>query len=111
MPEDQTSSQEDKNEFLFTQLVIMFQGAALQHMGKIKDPVTGRIERDLDQARHTIDILGMLEEKTRGNLGPREKQLLDHALFELRMNFLDEMRKPQTESAAEEKEQAEAAPQ
>lgn len=105
MSETRTSSQEDKNELLFTQLVFMFQGAALQHMGKVKNPITDRVERDLDQARHAIDILGMLEEKTRGNLGSREKQFLEHALFELRMNFLDEVKKPhapQEEAAKEE---------
>jgi hypothetical protein len=107
---ERTVTDEQKNEFLFMQLVFMFQSAAMQHLGKVKNPLTDRIERDLDQARHTIDVLGMLEGKTRGNLSPQEKQFLEHVLYELRMNYVDEARKPQEkaeekpEKPAEEKE-------
>ena len=107
MAETETLTDEQRNELLFTQLVFMFQGAAMQHLGKVKNPATDRIERDLEQARHTIDVLGMLEAKSRGNLTPPEKQFLDHALFELRMNFLDEMKRP-PETPEEKKEKGEA---
>ena len=56
------------NELLFMQLVMMFQGMALQNLGKVINPVTNQIERNLDQAKNFIDILGMLDEKTKGNL-------------------------------------------
>ncbi|MSS72285.1 MAG: DUF1844 domain-containing protein [Candidatus Latescibacteria bacterium] len=104
MAEAQAVTDEQKNEFLFMQLVFMFQSAAMQHLGKVKNPLTDRIERDLDQARHTIDVLGMLEGKTRGNLSPQEKQFLEHALYELRMDFVDETRKSQ-EQPEEKKEE------
>ena len=94
MAESQAMADEQKNELLFTQIIFMFQSAAMQHLGKVKNPLTDRIERDLDQARHTIDILGMLEEKTRGNLNPHGKQFLEHVLFELRMNYVDEANRP-----------------
>ena len=67
----------------------------MQQMGKLINPVTGKIERDLEQAKLSIDMLGMLEAKTRGNLTENEQRLLSHALFELRMNYLDEVNKPQ----------------
>ena len=82
-----------KDEFHFIQLVLMFQTAALQQMGKVQNPLTQKIERDLDQARLSIDILEMIQNKTKNNLSENEKKYLDHALFELRMNFVDEMSK------------------
>ena len=93
MEESETVSPEQQNQLLFMQLVTMFHDAAFQHMGKVMNPVTQKVERDLDQAKHAIDILGMLEEKTRGNLQEDEKRLIDHTLYELRMNYLDEANK------------------
>jgi hypothetical protein len=75
------------------QLIFMFQGAAFQHMGKVVNPATQEVDRDLDQARHAIDLLSMLETKTRGNLTEDEAKLLEHTLFELRMNFVEEQKK------------------
>ena len=93
MEERQPFTPEQRNEILFVQLVMMFQDAAYQHMGKVMNPATQQVERDLGQAKHAIDILGMLEAKTRGNLNENEKRLLEHALFELRMNYVDEVNK------------------
>ena len=95
-------TQEQKNQALFMHLVVMFQGAAMQQMGKIMDPITNKIERDLEQAQFSIDILGMLDEKTRGNLSDAEKHFLEHVLFELRLNYIDELRKPPQEKNQEE---------
>ncbi|MFH1337240.1 MAG: DUF1844 domain-containing protein [Candidatus Zixiibacteriota bacterium] len=82
-----------KDELHFIQLVLMFQSAALQQMGKVQNPITQKIERDLDQARFSIDMLEMIHNKTKNNLSENEKKYLEHALFELRMNFVDEMSK------------------
>jgi hypothetical protein len=78
---------------LFTQLVLSFQAAAWQQMGKVPSVITGKVERNLEMARHSIDMLGMLEEKTKGNLAENEARYLKHVLFELRMNFLEETKK------------------
>ena len=113
MAEQQTLTPEQQNELLFMQLVVMFQTAALQHMGKMMNPVTQKVERDLAQAKNAIDILGMLEAKTKGNLGENESKMLEHALFELRMNYVDEVNKgeeKQEDSAAPEGEKQEDAP-
>jgi hypothetical protein len=58
----------DTKGALFFSLIMTFQAAALQQMGKMKNPLSDKIERDLPQAQLSIDILDMLEEKTRGNL-------------------------------------------
>jgi hypothetical protein len=100
---------------LFMQLVFMFQTAAMQQMGKVINPLTKKIEKDLSQAKFSVDMLGMIEERTKGNLSDEEKKILDHILFELRMNYVDEVEKEQkvaTEEkiAAEEKVKEEKKP-
>ena len=100
MGESEPITQEQMNEFLFTQIVLMFQGAAWQHLGKVMNPATNKVERDLAQAKNTIDILGMLQAKTKGNLSDNEQRFLEHALYELRMNYIDEVNKAPDEAEA-----------
>jgi len=92
------------SEMLFLQLILMFQTAALQQMGKLMNPLTQKVEKDLEQAKFSIDILGMLEEKTRGSLSEEEKKFLDHVLFELRMNYLEEVKEEKKEEKPKKKE-------
>ena len=100
MAESESITQEQMNEFLFTQVVLMFQGAAWQHLGKVMNPATNKVERNLAQAKNTIDILGMLQAKTKGNLSDNEQKFLEHALYELRMNYVDEANKGPDEAEA-----------
>ena len=86
----------EKNVSLFFSLVMTFQAAAMQQMGKLKSPVSDKIERDLQQAQLSIDILDMLEEKTRGNLSEEENKVLKGILQELKLNYVDEMSKGPT---------------
>jgi hypothetical protein len=81
------------NGLLFTQLVLSFQAAAWQQMGKVPSILTGKVERNLEMAKHSIDMIGMLDEKTKDNLSESEAKYLQHALFELRMNYLEEIKK------------------
>ena len=97
MPEE-TMSKEQQTELLFMQLVMMFQGMAMQQLGKVMNPMTQKIDRDLGQAKNFIDLLAMLEEKTEGNLGEGEQKLLQQALFDLRMNYVDEVKKEAAEA-------------
>jgi len=85
----------------FVQLIAMFQMAAMQAMGKLVNPVTNEVERDLDQARGSIEMLEMLQRRTEGNRGAEETELLDKVLFELRMNFVDESRQGGGDSETE----------
>ena len=75
------------------QLVFSLKTAAMQQMGKIVSPVTGKVERDLTIAQTTIDILAMLETKMKGNLSDEESGFISRSLYELRMNFVDESKK------------------
>ncbi len=84
------TSRESLDAERFTRLVVMLQMAAMQQMGKIADPVAGRIERHLEMARETIDTIDMLERRTRGRRSVAEDALLEKVLFELRMNFVEE---------------------
>jgi len=88
----------DKNKVLFTQLVVMLHGAAMQQMGKIKNPLTDKIERDLTQAQFSIDMLDMMKEKMKGNLSPEEERFLQSILQELKLNYVDEVSKDQQQS-------------
>ena len=105
MADQNIPTQDQQNELLFMQLVMMFQGLALQNLGKVMNPMTNQIERNLEQAKNMIDILGMLDEKTKGNLNDNEEKLMEHVLFELRMNYVDELKK---DEAAEEQAEEQA---
>ena len=73
----------------FTSFVISLATTAAIHFGDMADPVTGtRPEPNLDGAGQMIDILSLLEEKTRGNLTPEERQVLEQVLYELRLRFV-----------------------
>lgn len=83
----------DRDAALFLQLLLGLQQAAMVALGKLMNPVSGRIERNLDAARNTIDTLSAIEVRTRGNLGADEQRVLTQVLTDLRMNYLDEMKK------------------
>ena len=107
-------SKEELSEAFFVQLVFTFQAAAMQQLGKVINPLTGKVEKNMEQAKHSIDMVAMLEEKTRGNLNDREQKLIERVLFELRMNYVDEMKVMEEgggEKKEEEKEKSEAAEQ
>ena len=106
MADQNIPTQDQQNELLFMQLVMMFQGMALQNLGKVMNPVTNQIERNLEQAKNMIDILGMLDEKTKGNLNDNEQRLMEHVLFELRMNYVDELKKDDASEEQASEEQA-----
>ncbi len=74
---------------LFADLVLHQTQLALMLLGKIPHPDTGKAQCDLDQARVAIDLLEMLELKTRGNLTKDEEALLKHSLMTLRMAFVE----------------------
>ncbi|MBI4811634.1 MAG: DUF1844 domain-containing protein [Ignavibacteriales bacterium] len=84
-----------KDEFLLIQLILMFQTAALQHMGKLKNPISDKIEQDLPQAQISIDILDMMYNKMKANLTPEEERMFTTVLQELKLNYVDEVAKAQ----------------
>jgi len=73
----------------FSTFVLGLSTQALLHLGEIPNPATRTLETDLDAARQVIDILGMLADKTRNNLEPGEQSLLESALYDLRMRYVE----------------------
>jgi len=72
----------------FSTFILSLNTAALIHLGELPNPETNRKEVNLTLAKHTIDTLDMLKEKTRGNLSPDEERLLESILYELRLRYV-----------------------
>ncbi|MBN2338267.1 MAG: DUF1844 domain-containing protein [Acidobacteria bacterium] len=72
----------------FPSYILSYYAQGMVLMGEVPNPYTNKKEEDMDAARHMIDILTMLEEKTRGNLSAEELKLLENVLYELRMKFM-----------------------
>ncbi len=101
----------DQNQDIqFFQLMLSLHSAAMYQMGKVVSPISGKIERDLSAAKSSIDMLEMLQRKTQGNLVDDEKKLLDRILYELRMNYVDEVKRGDQTDSAEKTEAAGDAP-
>ena len=107
-----SENQLKKEDQLFIHLVNTFVQSAWISLGKVKNPVSDELERNLDQASYYIDLLDMLQTKMNGNLSEWEEQYILHSLSELKLNFIDEKKKKESEpdsgsSKKEEKPKAE----
>ncbi len=74
----------------FSTFVISMNASALVHLGVVDDPVSGQKTKNLPMAKQTIDILAMLEEKTKGNLATDEENMLKSILYDLRIMYVRE---------------------
>lgn len=86
--EKNPSSASPAHEIDFSTFVLSLATSAQVHLGMIPNPATGKQDSDPVLAKQTIDIIGILEEKTRGNLSEDEKKLIDHLLYDLRIQYL-----------------------
>lgn len=75
-------------EVNFATFVFSLSTSALMNLGELPDPQTRQVSKNLSLAKQTIDILGMLQEKTKGNLDGEEENLLSNLLYELRMKYV-----------------------
>ena len=83
------SADEDSQEGMnFASFLLSLATTGMVHLGEIPEPPTGQTLENLEAARQMIDILGILKEKTEGNLTPEESQLMENMLYEMRMRFL-----------------------
>ena len=80
-------------EINFSTFVISLSTQALMHLGEIANPLSGKNETDIPVAKQMIDILGMLQEKSRGNLDASEERLMEDILFDLRMKYVEAVKK------------------
>ena len=80
-------------EINFSTFVISLSTQALMHLGEIPDPLSGNVSKDISVAKQMIDIIGMLREKTKGNLNGGEDKLMEEILFDLRMKYVEAVKK------------------
>lgn len=100
-------AEERKSNMLFMSLVLSLSQAAMQQMGKVTNPLTGKIERNLEQAKVTIDMMEMLKERTKGNLVKEEEKLISETLATLQLNYVDEVKKGEKEKKEKKEEKQE----
>ncbi len=75
-------------EVSFSTFILSLASSALMQLGEVPNPETGNIEENIEMARHTIDILDMLHEKTQNNLDTEETRLFEGILYEVRMKYV-----------------------
>ncbi len=75
-------------EITFSTFVLSLNSSVLFHLGFLADPASGQKQKNLPLAKQTIDLLGMLEEKTTGNLSSDEAQMLKNILYDLRISYI-----------------------
>ena len=107
MSREEDMEQNTTNELLFMQLVMQNQQIAMMSMGKLKHPVTDKIERNLDLVKVSIDTLDMIKVKTKGNLSTNEERFLDEVIRELKLNYVDEKNKDEKEKKTKPEEKKE----
>jgi hypothetical protein len=73
----------------FSTFILSLSHSALVHLGEAPNPETGKVDAHVAMARQTIDLIGMLEEKTKGNLSGAEERLLAQILYDLRMRYVE----------------------
>jgi len=90
---DAQARREPMPEIDFSSFVVSLSTQALMHLGEIANPLSGKAETDIAVAKQMIDILAMLQEKTRGNLNSGEELLVEDILFDLRMKYVEAVKK------------------
>ena len=96
--EDKGINEQELKELQFIQYVSILANAGMQQLGKIMNPLTGKMEKNLEAVRATVELLSMLKEKTKGNLTTNEEQVLSNALANLQLNYADEVNRTEKES-------------
>ena len=86
---------------LFDQLISSLVHSAWVYLGKIKNPMNDKLEKNMDQASVQIDMLNMLFKRMTGNLSEEEDKYLGHLISELKMNFVEEKNKPEESDSSE----------
>lgn len=98
-PNGENLSTDQQQQLLFLMLVQQHEQIAMMGMGKVKNPATDKIERDLKSAKYAIDTLVMLEKFTQGNITGELKDYLQQTLTNLRLNYVDEKKKESSEES------------
>jgi polyhydroxyalkanoate synthesis regulator phasin len=92
----------DMNKILFANLIMMLSSSAMQQLGKLVNPMTNKTELNLEGARMTIDMLEMMQAKSKGNLDEEEEKMMKEILSTVQMNYVETSENPPDEEKAEE---------
>lgn len=84
-------SKEEISELMFIQYISALVNSGMQLLGKIMNPTTGKMEKNLEGAQATIELLSLLKEKTKTNLTSNEEAILSEGLANLQLNYADEV--------------------
>ncbi len=95
---DKELTNQELLQLMFIQYISILANSGMQQLGKIMDPVTGRIEKNLEAAHATIEILTMLKEKTKGNLSDVEEKVISDAVANLQLNYAEEVNRAEKEN-------------
>jgi len=85
---DASAKEEALPEIDFNSFIFSLSTSVLIQLGEIEDPFTQKSAKNLPLAKQTIDLIGMLKEKTKGNLTPQEERLIENVLYDLRMRYV-----------------------
>ncbi len=91
-PPPEASATRDFPPIDFSTFIMSLSTQALMQLGEIGDPATGQVEKDVAVAKQTIDIIAMLNEKSKGNLDETEERLMQEILYNLRMRYVEAVR-------------------
>ncbi len=86
--EDASPQEGPLPEIDFTSFIFSLSTSVLIQLGEIQDPFTKTLVKNLSLAKQTIDLIGMLKEKTKGNLTPEEEKIIEYILYDLRMRYV-----------------------
>jgi hypothetical protein len=87
-PESEPEQTAELPEISFANLILSLSTSALIQLGEIQDPMTQKNEKNLPLAKQTVDLISLLQEKTKGNLTPDEEKLMENVLYDLRMRYV-----------------------
>ena len=104
MSEEHKIGEKELSEIRFIQYVSILTNAGMQQLGKIMNPVTGKMEKSLEAAKATIELISMLKQKTKGNLSANEEQVIAGALANLQLNYADEVSRMEKEGPGAKRE-------
>jgi len=94
---DERIDEKQLSELRFVHYVSILANSGMQQLGKIMNPMTGKVEKNLEAVQATIELLSMLKEKTKGNLTSDEEKVISDALANLQLNYADEVNRGKIE--------------
>ena len=97
--EAENTKNESLREALFIQYVSALIYSGMAHIGKVSNPQTGKVERNLEAAQAVIELISMLKQKTINNLTPDEDKVISEGLANLQLNYVDELKKEDRKEA------------